>query len=282
MAAMLNHLVTTRNAGLPSVGGTGNGATKGLDERHFRRIQKFDNIAEAWKEWLTPVTATVMETLETSEVPVQPEKVLETDPSYQEALGLQYSLHSRLVSLTTGVSFAIVESSGSYGLEAWRLLTQKYNPRTHAGCVQMLRRIGTFSIPKVEDVLTGIVRWESMVAILARGHKEVLSDKMRMALLISILPTSRQECIMEHLDRLTTYNEVHDKVVSVVQACPRYSASDAMDCSGLDYYEGYTEDYTEEADIDAISRDHCARCGGFGHYARDCTTPKGKGKEKGK
>ena len=51
MAAMLNHLVITQNAGLPSVGGTGNGATKGPDERHFRRIQKFDNKTESWKKW---------------------------------------------------------------------------------------------------------------------------------------------------------------------------------------------------------------------------------------
>ena len=114
----------------------------------------------------SPITAEVLEKVETSEIPALREKVLETDPSYQEALDLQFALHSRLVSLTTGVSFATVESSGSCGLEAWRLLSQKYNPRTHSRCVQLLRKIGNFSIPKVEDVLTGVVLWEGMVAVL--------------------------------------------------------------------------------------------------------------------
>ena len=77
-------------------------------------------------------------------------------------------------------------------MESWRLLAQKYNPRTHARCVQMLRKIGTFTISKMEDVLSGTVRWEGMVAVLARDHKEVLSDKIRIALLISILPNGLQ------------------------------------------------------------------------------------------
>ena len=135
MAAMLNHLVTMQNANLPPIGGTGIGATRNIDERPFRRIQQFDNKSKSWKEWRvhflaavresSPLTAQVIEMVELNEVPVQPDKVVEKDPSYQEAVGLRHSLHSRLVSLTTGVSFAIVESSGDCGLEAWKLLSQK-------------------------------------------------------------------------------------------------------------------------------------------------------------
>ena len=141
----------------------------------------------------------------------------------------------------------------------------------------MLKKIASFAISKVEDVLAGIIRWEGMVAVLARDHKEVLSEKLRIALLIGILPNSLQERIMEHLDRLITYNDVHAKVVSLVQASPKYMAGDAMDCSGLDY----NDDQYEDMDIDALSRDHCNRCGGVGHYARECPSPKGKGKGKG-
>ena len=116
-----------------------------------------------------------------------------------------------------------------------------------------------------------------MFAVLARDHKEVLSDKIRIALLISILPNGLQERVMEHLDRLLTYNDVHDKVVSLVQASPKYMNGDAMDCSGLDREEYYGED-GGEIDIDAISKNLCARCDGFGHYAGECDTPMGKGK----
>ena len=61
--------------------------------------------------------------------------------------------------------------------------------------------------------------------MLARDHKEVLSEKLRTALMVSILPQTLQERVAEHLDRLTTYNEVHSKIIGLVQASSRYSAS---------------------------------------------------------
>ena len=44
-------------------------------------------------------------------------------------------------------------------------------------------------------------------------------------------------------------------------------------------------DDAESSDVDvaAIGKgDHCKRCGGVGHIANECPTPKGKGKGKGK
>lgn len=117
--------------------------------------------------------------------------------------------------------------------------------------------------------------------MLARDHKEVLSEKMRSALMISVLPGLLQDRIAEYLDRLTTYNEVHDKVVSLIQSSSKYAVGDAMDCSSLerdDYYGNEGEDI----DTDAISKNHCSRSDGFGHYARDCATPAGKAKGGGK
>ena len=52
-----------------------------------------------------------MEKAEMSDGIVLPEKVLESSSDYQAALDLQHVLHARLVSLTTGVSFTIVQSS---------------------------------------------------------------------------------------------------------------------------------------------------------------------------
>ena len=51
-------------------------------------------------------------------------------------------------------------------------------------------------------------------------------------------------------------------------------------------YAGVTDDewsgtWPEEQDVAAVGRgDHCYRCGGMGHMANDCPTPKGKGKGK--
>ena len=50
---------------------------------------------------------------------------------------------------------------------------------------------------------------------LERDHQEVLSPKIKRALLMNVLPSSVQTRVMEHLDRLKTYKEVRDKVVSL-------------------------------------------------------------------
>ena len=286
MTQLLQQLVSSQNAHLPAVQSSN---FKALDERHFRRLQKFENKQEAWKEWRThfltsvressPITAEVMERAELADVAITADEVLKANNAYQEALDLQHVIHARLVALTTGVSFTIVESSAGSGLEAWRLLAQKYNPRTHSRCVQLVNSIINYKIHRIDDVLTGLVRWESMVAMLARDHKEVLSEKMQVALLVKILPNTLQERVNEHLDRLVTYKDVHAKIVNLIQSSSKYSASDAMDCSGVDEYY---EDSYEEADVNALARDQCARCGGVGHYAKDCSTPSAKGKSKGK
>ena len=123
------------------------------------------------------------------------------------------------------------------------------------------------------------------MAMLARDHKETLSEKLRIAFMIRMLPQSLQDRVQEHLDRLTTYQEVHDKVVSLVQSSSKYSSGDAMDCSQLDERSGSPGGSWEDEegeDVNALSRFQCSRCNGYGHYARDCPTPPGKGVGKAK
>ena len=51
-----------------------------------------------------------------------------------------------------------------------------------------------------------------------------------------------------------------------------------MDCSAVDNYDEEDED----SDINALSRNHCARCDGYWRCAQDCPTPPAKAKGKGK
>ena len=41
--------------------------------------------------------------------------------------------------------------------------------------------------------------------------------------------------------------------------------------------EALEEETLEEVNVDYVG-ESCLRCGGMGHYARECPTPKGKGK----
>ena len=86
--------------------------------------------------------------------------------------------------------------------------------------------------------------------MLARDHKEVLSEKMQVALLVKILSNALQERVNEHLDRLTTYKDVHGKISNLVQPSSKYSLSDAMDCSAVD---DYNDEAYGEADVNALA-----------------------------
>ena len=59
-----------------------------------------------------------------------------------------------------------------------------------------------------------------------KSHKEILSEKMQIAFMLRNLPSTWQDKVCEHLGRLTTCREVHDKVTSLAQSSSRYPMSD--------------------------------------------------------
>ena len=100
------------------------------------------------------------------------------------------------------------------GIEAWRLLNLQYDPKTDARLTALVLSIIGHKI-KGKDVQSGLVLWEAQLLALERDHQEQLSPKIKRALLMNVLPSSVQTRVMEHLDRLKTYKEVRDKVVSL-------------------------------------------------------------------
>ena len=111
------------------------------------------------------------------------------------------------------------------------------------------------------------------------------------------MPKSLQDRLLEHLDRLTDYGQVREKIISLVQS---RRDPDAMDCSlvtdgeagsqsGPFQVEERTswpeppEDYTEEEeamDLAALADVKCHRCGKKGHMIRNCPQ-RGSGPQRG-
>ena len=116
-------------------------------------------------------------------------------------------MHNRLLSLVSSTSFQIVQSCDGNGLEAWRLLSRRFNPTTPASCVSLMTQIINFKVARTEEVLSAIVRWDALVMSLERDHGEQLSEKMRVAFLLKAVPTSLSERLVEQLDRLKSYKE---------------------------------------------------------------------------
>ena len=114
------------------------------------------------------------------------------------------------------------------GGEAWRLLNLQFDPKTDARLTSLVLGIIGHKI-RGKDVHAGLVLWEAQVLALARDDQEVLSEKIRRALLMNVLPASMQSRIMEHMGRLRTYKEIRDKVVTLSR-----NNEDTADIGNLD------------------------------------------------
>lgn len=210
-----------------------------------------------------------------------------TPTSYQ----LSATLQAWLISLTANEVFCIVNATERQGIEAWRQLGKRFDLQTDARVALLLISLVAFKLGKGQDVQLELVRWESMLLSLECDHAGKLSPTIRRALLLSILPTALQPRILEHVDRLADYDQVRDKVVSLVQTQRNPDAMDTNMVYGEDNeaVEEAAEGCTEEEEamgLAALADVVCRRCNKRGHFARNSKTPppafSPAGKSKGK
>jgi hypothetical protein len=178
-----------------------------LDERAFRRIEKFGDRKEDWKDWRSQVMNAVREcdktfadklvTLEKLDDPIEDVHLSVVEQQ------LSATLQSRLINVTAKEAFAIVTAAEGQGVEAWRQLNKRFDPQTDARFALLIITLVSYKIGTKQDVQSGLVKWEAMLLALERDHNERLSPKVRRALLLNILPNALQSRLLEHLDRLT-------------------------------------------------------------------------------
>jgi hypothetical protein len=272
-------------ASMKNVGGRTDGGGHGrsdLRERQFRDISAFDGDEGRWKEWSLKFKAMVKESNseiydDLSWAEGETEDISEDD--VKEKLGDEHvkfstMVYNRLITLLSGSALIIHQTvPQECGFEVWRLLNKRYNPTTPMRGIQlMLRVMNPGKVPKGQDVQTFINRWEGHINSLERDYKEEVSDRMKIGILIRMVPDDLQDVILQHADRLQEYKLVKEKAVNLIDARARLRDPNAMDVSYL------CDEYDEE-DVGAVTRDtKCYRCGGQGHMAAHCATPKGDGK----
>ena len=156
-----------------------------------------------------------------------------------------------------GEPLQMLHTSGFSGFEAWRKLSKKYSPTTPMRGMQlMMAAINPGKAKGLEEVAIHIDRWEAKVLALSRDFNELLSEKMRAAILTSMLPADLQHALIQQADKIEDHKSTRDRVATIVEAKLALKNPDAMECDAVhrstDHAEAW-EDNSEACDVDAVN-----------------------------
>ena len=180
-------------------------------------------------------------------------------------------------SFTTGVAGKIVRNSGNNaGIEAWRRLSNEFDPMSATRRVHLLGLVQTPPrCAKVEDLGGALEAWLSHKTqyeqLTDRNGKqcEVGEDSL-MAALLKLMPASLEETIMFQADQFDSFEAIFDKLATYaatkqsIQMTGKQSASGASDM--------------DTSALGATFAGKCNNCGKVGHKKADCrSAPKANG-----
>ena len=292
-AKYLGELVTAMQATMCAATKTEGRTDAKIIGKHFRS-EVFSGESAKWDDWAfafkrcvrsqSPETFKEMVDWEASTDDINEETELKDSMEKRSA-----ELYDVLCQYCTGEALMIVRSvDDMQGINAWQKLFRKYNPKTMARGLRVL--VEAVNPPKAKglhDVELAVAKWEEKSKILATQFGEKLSDRMKMGILTSIMPIAIQDYIYTHVEKNTGYEDLKEKVRSMVSnkvsAGMGPAPMDIGDVKGQadGWGNEYEDQYAGEHEVDVVYGDYwCRNCGGHGHFARECPS-KGKGKGKG-
>ena len=100
------------------------------------------------------------------------------------------------------------------GFLGLRMLVNKFDAKTHCGLLRgILEVVSPPPIKAANQLETGVEAWEAKLVRLRNRHNvEDLSEELKVAILLSMLPKEYQEKVFEHL-----VNKENDKEILYIE-----------------------------------------------------------------
>ena len=203
-------------------------------------------------------------------------------------------LYNFLVQNTEDTAAAIVRATDNCGSEAWRALCNRYDPKTAESRRKLMKRMSNMKQAKNLEELEGKIReMEKIVRKWEAASNRTLDEDLQVANITSICPNNMQSWLDMNTDDSDDYETVRKHIDRMIQKDIERTGPSPMDVSGV-------HEYQEPTHVHAAGQDHghgghqdydlgavapgtvCYNCGGAGHMASTCSTPKGAGKGGGK
>ena len=130
-----------------------------LDERHFRRVEKFGGEPSKWREWAFQFKTAVgganagvrdvLDQIQNSQKdPVWNDIFMQM--TEQDRNKFAAELYNVIVTLVTGEALTVVRGVGGDGFEAWHRLLVRFDPKTPARALRMMMAV--MQPKKVKDI----------------------------------------------------------------------------------------------------------------------------------
>ena len=108
----------------------------------------------------------------------------------------------------------VVDMGGEQdGFRGLKVLQKRFDSVTAASLMNAyLEVVAPTPIKRADELIGGIHRWETKVALLLNRYKEDINDRLKLAIVVGMLPKEYQDLVWQNSSRVknTTYEESKD------------------------------------------------------------------------
>ncbi len=216
----------------------------------------------------------------------------------QDAGNLSHQIWLLLNQHTTGRAKIIVERCNYNGLEAWRQLQQRHNPKTMVRQMKLLQQVNQ---PKAcvrdESLIETVDKWEKDIMMLDKLFNVKIPDPQKITILASMCSTETARSVLDKAGS-GDYEKVKKEVFDLIQLTEENKRRvktlqgriNSIKNNNGEHGHDNEQWIDDEQWIDtnalykskgkkgkgkgkAINADTCARCGKAGHWASQRTMP---------